>query len=360
MRKVLLFSLSFLVLFAATGAASDDSALERPFLIGPHYPLAYQSTTFEPDRAFNLKAGQTFVQTSFTRLNTYAFSENSDKSNNPTGDPSQFNSTLNQGYSVYFDGEIDRRFFRWYQGLSDGTELQITYRDLRFIAGGLDSQIEGFHKALGIGNQGRDQTARDQLQIYIHDNQTGENILAITEGSDHFQRESMTFGLKFRVRETANEAIALVISSNFSDGYVQGGMNETGTLVQADHKNFNDSNISLLYSSKFTDWTLHAGFSLARVSQSLLPKAPDEMYYFFLGSDITLGDHSHFLLQALEYTSPFPEDNVSTISADIREVSTGFRWIFGPTAFELGLIENQSQGPQNIDIAYFSNFMLSF
>jgi len=358
--KVLLLSLSFVVFFASLGTAKDEGALERPFLIGPHYPLAYQSTTFEPDRAFNLKSGQSFVQTSFTRLNTYAFSSTSDKAGNPSGDPSKFNSTLNQGYSVYFDGEIDRRFFRWYQGLSDGTELQITYRDLRFIPGKLDSQIEGFHKTLGIGNQGRDQTDRDQLQIYIHDNQTGENIVAITNGSDNFQRESMTLGLKFKVRETANEAIALVISSNFNDGYVQGGLNETGTLSKSAPKNFNDTNYALLYSSKFNSWALHAGFSLARVSQSLLPKAPDEMYYFFLGADVTLGEHSHFLMQALEYTSPFPEDNISTISADVREVSTGIRWIFGPTALELGLIENQSQGPQNIDIAYFSNFMLSF
>jgi len=358
--KTLLLILGFLVTFVPIGSAKNEDLLERPFLVGPHYPLAYQSTTFEPDRAFNLKSGQTFIQTSYTRLNTYGFSTNSDKAGNPAGDGSKFNPTNNQGYSVYFDGEIDRRFLRWYQGLSDGLELQLTYRALRFIPGKLDSQIEGFHKTLGIGNQGRDLTPRDRLEIYIHDNQTGQNIFTITTGSDKFQRESMTLGFKFRIRETANEAVSLVVSSNFNDAFVEGGMNESPEMLPHTNRNFNDLNYSLLYSSLFNTWALHAGFSLAKVSQSLLPKAPKEMYYFFLGTDFKLGEYSHFLLQALEYTSPFPEDNVSTISADVREVSTGLRWIFGPTALELGLIENQSQGPQNIDIAFFSNFMFSF
>ncbi len=359
MKSLVLALLGF-ALFVPQGFCATPEALDRPFLIGPGYPLVFRSTTFEPDRAFNLKPGEDFVQVSYTRLNTYVYSTNSQKAGNPAGDASTFNDTNNQGYSVYFDGEIDRRFLRWYHGFSENLELQLTYRDLRFIPGTLDAQIESFHKSLGLDNQGRDQATRDQLAIYIYDNQTKKIIFQITQEERNFQRESMTLGFKFNIRKTANEAIALVVSSNFNDAFIENGVNESPNKPTFEKRNFNDANYSLLYSGKFDSWALHSGFSLAKIGPSLLPRSPQEMYYFFLGFDKTLGEHTHALIQALEYTSPFPEDNTSTISADVREVSTGLRWILGPTAFELGLIENQSQGPQNIDIAFFSNFMFTF
>lgn len=356
----LLWSLGLALFVVPAWAQTDRSALERPFLVGPHYPLAYRTTTFEPDRAFNLKSGQSMVQLSYTRLNSYVFSDNNDKADNPEGDASVFHATDDQGYSVYFDGEIDRRFFRWYYGLSDGLELQLTYRDLRFIPGNLDSQIEGFHRGLGIGNQGRDQTERDQLEIYLFDNRTGELVFVLTEGNEAFQRESMTLGLKFALRQTASEAIAFTVSSNFGDGLLDQELNEVDNPDEEEHRNFDDLNYSLLYSSKFTDFSLHGGFSLAQISHSTLSNGPSEMYYFFLGGDWAISENWHGLIQALEYTSPFPPDNSSSISADVREVTLGLRIFMGPTALELGFIENQSQGPQNIDIAFFSNFMFSF
>jgi len=335
--------------------------MHRPFLVGPQYPFLFRSTVFEPDTAFTLTDGQVFSQLSFTNLNTYVYSASSDVANNPDGDPSKFDSSDTSGYSIYFDGEIDRRYFRWYWGWTDNIEIQLTYRDIRFIRGNMDSTVEGFHDSFNLGNQGREQTGQDELAIYIHDNETGENIFALTQPNDKFHQESLTLGVKINLRETSNEAISLIFSSNYGDRYIERDVNELEIEYQDDFKNFNDFNYGLLYSSFFGDWMLHASFSIAKVGHAMFPKSPDELYYFFLGAGWQMSANTDFILQALEYSSPFPKDNTSTIAADAREVTMGMRWYMGDQfAWELGLTENQSQGPQNIDILFFSSLSTSF
>ncbi len=328
-------------------------------MLGPQYPLFFMVTSFEPNTAFLLEEGQMFFSTSYTLLNTYVYSSNSDKNDNPSGVADQFDESDSDGYSVYFDAELDRRFFKFYYGYSDNIELQFTYRDFRFFPGNLDTTIENFHKNLQIGNQGRENTERDLLEIYIYDNETNENVFIITEGSSTFKQESMTLGVKLLIRQTNNEAVSFTITSNFGDYYIERGINEsTSDTEQPDHKNFNDSNVTLRYSSIFTNWTLHAAFSVSFVGKSLFEKSPKELYYFFLGANYHISPNWDCIIQTLEYSSPFPKDSTSTIAADIREITTGLRWYLGKqTAIEIGLTENQSQGAQNIDIAFFSNIM---
>ncbi|MDX2470762.1 MAG: DUF3187 family protein [SAR324 cluster bacterium] len=354
MKKIIL-TLLWLLLPSLAFARGNES-LNRPFLVGPQYPLLFMSTTFEPDTAFPVENGKIYSQISFTNLNTYVFTDNSDKVDNPTGDASQFSESDSSGYSIYIDGEIDRRYFRIYWGWSDSVEIQLTYRDIRFVKGNLDSTIEGFHSTFGIGNQGREQTDQDLLEIYVHDNETGENVLVITQPNDSFHQESMTLGLKFNLRKTSTEAISLIFSSNFGDRYIEREINEVNPDYGSEYKKFNDFNYGLLYSSLFPDWTLHAGFSVAKVGESLLPKSPEEQYYFFLGASWELGSSTDLLIQVLEYSSPFPENNSSAIGSDAREITTGLRWFLADSAtWEMGFTENQSQGPQNVDIVFFSN-----
>lgn len=333
--------------------------LDRPLLVGPQYPFIFLSTTFEPNTAFLLAEGDFFIQGSYTSLNTYVFSGNSAKANDPAGASDSFNPTGSNSYSVYFDGELDRRFLRLFYGFNDNIELQLTYRDIRFFPGTLDTTIENFHKLLSIGNQGRENTERDLLEVFIHDNQNQENVFSLTKSTSAFHQESMTLGIKLSIRDTATEAISFKLSSNFSDYYIEREINELSVDDQPEHSNFNDYNLSFYYTSLFPEWSLYAGFSIANVQSSLLKRSPKEIYYFFLGLNWHLSESWDFLVQTLEYSSPFPRDNVSTISADVREITAGFRLLFSKQfGFDIGLVENQSQGPQNIDIAIFSNFML--
>lgn len=333
--------------------------LDKPFMIGPQYPLMFLSTTFEPDTAFTLNSGDTFFATSYSLLNSFVYSSNSKKADDASQPASEFYKTQSTGYSVYFDGEMDHRFFKFYYGLSDSLELQFSYQDFRFSPGSLDDSIESFHETLGIDNQGRHRTEQDLLEIYIYDNEIEENVFVLSEGMSAFKQQSMTLGLKFLVRKTEQEAISFSLSSNFGDYYIEQELNDaTSDAEDREFRQFNDSNISLRYSSLFSTWSLHAAVSISYVRESLLKKSPNAIYYFFLGANWHISENWDYILQALEYTSPFPKDK-STIGEDIREMTTGLRWfVTENSAWELGFTENQTQGPQNIDIVFFTNLML--
>jgi Protein of unknown function (DUF3187) len=353
------FSILVIIQTALNLFADSRQFLDKPLMLGPQYPLLFMSTSFEPDTAFLIEQGDWFFSSSYTLLNTYVFSSNSMKADDSSAPASSFQSSDSEGYSVYMDGELDRRFFKLHYGFSDNIELQLTYRDFRFFQGSLDASIEGFHETLGIDNQGRDKTDQDLLEIYIHDNETGENVFVITESSSSFHQESVTLGLKINLQETASEAISFSLSSNFGDYYIERDINEsTSDAQRPEHGNFNDYNLTLRYSSLFDAFTIHAAFSMSFVQDSLLEKSPDIIYFFFVGSNWHISDNWDLILQGLEYSSPFPKDK-STINDDIREISTGLRWyLYENTVMEIGLTENQSQGPQNIDIAFFSNLMI--
>jgi len=172
----------------------------------------------------------------------------------------------------------------------------------------------------------------------------------------------MQLGVKYLIRETANEAISVSLASNFSDYYIERGSNEaTSDAATDEHREFNDYNATLRYSSLFQSWTLHVAFSIAFVKNTLLEHSPKEMYYFFVGSNWHISENWDYLFQVLEYSSPFPKDNESSLNEDVREISMGLRWFIGNSfALETGFVENQSQGPQNIDIMFFTGTMFNF
>lgn len=358
MKRLPVYILIFIFLFQGTSQAIDRGLMDRPISMGPQYPLMHLSTVYEPDSAFLLKPGEVYFQTAGMVMNTYVYSSNSNKNDNPDGSADRFDERKS-GYSAYMDAEVDRRFFKTYIGLMEGVEFQLTYRDIRFGGGNLDQDIDKFHNFLGIGSQGRENTDRDQLEIYIYDNKTDKIIWQLTEGRNTFHQESMTLGLKFGLWENSDNAFSLTFSSNFGDSYIENEINE----IEKKHSStsFNDYNVALNYSSKFEEVSFYLAASMSHVKESLLEESPDQIYYYFLGSNFHLDENWDFLMQILNYTSPYPKDDKSNIDDDIREISMALRWIMGANgAFETGFVENQTQGPQNIDITLFWTLMVAF
>jgi hypothetical protein len=348
----------FIIILAQSAIAESRGVLERPLMIGPQYPLIFMSTAFEPDSAFLLPEGEMFFQTSYSITNTWGHSDNAIRDENGIN----FSETDSDGYSLYFDGEIERRFLKFHYGFNDSIEFQYIYREIRLTPGSLDGLVENFHESINVGNAGRESTARDQLEIYIYDNKNNRIVTKLTQPTNDFHQESMQLGLKFLVRETANEAISISLTSNFSDHYIERGMNEATSDAQSEkHVEFNDFMATIRYTSIFPLWTLHVGSSIAFVSDTLLDNSPEELYYFFAASNWHITENWDLLFQVLEYSSPFPNDNRSSLSEDIREITMGLRWLIGSQfALESGFVENQSQGPQNIDIMFFFNTMFNF
>ncbi len=148
-HKIILVSIQLIVL---SGIALADSRhfFDKPLTIGPQYPLIFMSTVFEPNTAFLLEAGEISFQASYTRLNSFVYSGNSDKAGNPSGSADVFYASDSSGYSVYLDGEMDRRILNFSYGYSDNLELQFSYKDFRVFPGSFDSTIENFHGTFGF------------------------------------------------------------------------------------------------------------------------------------------------------------------------------------------------------------------
>ena len=363
MKRLFAFFLLNLVSFSAL-AIPPGHSLDRPIIMGPQFPLLYTSTTYEPDLAFTLKEGESFIETSSVRLNSFAMSANNEFQYNylnyqTVGSKNAFLPTTSTGYSSYFDGEFDRRAFRWYYGWSNDLEIQFVYRELKVSGGTLDSTAENFHSMFNLFNQYRDITDQNLLDIYIYDNETGQLVYQITAPTNGYIQESMSLGLKFLLRETSTEAISFTIKSNFQDYQFERGLNEIAD--SRSHRNFNDSNMSLNYSSYFQNASLHAGISVTSTGNSLLARSPNELYYLFLGINHHYSQNLDWIFQVLQYSSPFPEDNISHASDDVKEVTLGMKWLmFDKLALETGFVENQDHGPSNIDIAFFANLNTSF
>ncbi len=188
MKSKILFLFSIVIFCVNNLSAESRDDLERPLLIGPQYPLVFMSTTFEPDTAFLLKEGSFFFQTSYTLLNTWGYSTNVEN----TSSGVTFIPTDSDGYSVYFDSELDRRFIKLQYGYSDSLELLLVYREIRSLAGTLDSSIENFHSFIHIGNMGRERAEINQFEIYIYDNESDRVVLSLNKTSPSFIQESMT------------------------------------------------------------------------------------------------------------------------------------------------------------------------
>jgi len=346
------------LLLAGTLIAGPREVLERPLMFGPQYPFIFTSTVFEPDTAFLLPNGELFFQTAYSVTNTWGYSVNAKRNENGV----YFTESVSDGYSLYFDGEIERRFVKVHYGFSKSIEFQYAYREIRFTPGSLDVLVENFHDLINIGDAGRSRTETDKLEIYLYDNRNNQVVAKLTQPTNDFHQESMQLGVKFLVKETANEAISLSLASNFSDYYIERGSNEaTSDAYLKKHEEFNDHNLTLRYTSIYPLWTLHVGFSIAFVKNTLLENSPEELYYFFVGTNWHLSENWDYLVQILEYSSPFPKDNTSSLNEDVRELSMGLRWFIGNQfAMEAGFVENQSQGPQNIDIMFFSGLMVNF
>jgi len=109
--------LGFLLSLMLTEAiiAGPGEVLDRPLMFGPQYPLLFISTAYEPDTAFLLPEGELFLQTAYSVANTWGYSANAVRDDNGVS----FKDSDAKGYSVYFDGEFERRVIKLHYGLND-------------------------------------------------------------------------------------------------------------------------------------------------------------------------------------------------------------------------------------------------
>ena len=292
--------------------------------------------------------------------NAFSYTSDATKYNNSNAPPGEFTGESTEGYSVYFDAEISRRIFRTQVGIADGFEFQFVYKDFKISGGGWDSTIETFHENFNLGNQNREYAERDELHIYVRNNETGENEYVITESMLDFRKESITLAFKMSISQDEDSALSLTIASNYGD-YLLKELNEVKKEDETSHNNFDDYVFSLNYSSIFTNWSFYAAYSKAYTKESLLENTSKRINYTFLGVNWHIVQDWDILFQGLHYTSMFPAGSASNIDNSIIELTGGVRAFFtDETVLEFGFSENFTQGAQNTDIAFFSSILMTF
>ena len=359
MKKCILFlMINIIIAYSAIGLTRGN--LDRPLMIGPQYPMMYFTTFFVPDSAFTLSEGDFFFQFTYLENNAYSYTSDAQKYNFSDAPPGEFTGESNKGYSVYIDSEISRRIFRTQIGIAEGLELQFVYRDIKIGSGSWDPTIESFHENFQLGNQNREYAEQGELHIYIRNNETGENEYVITENMQNFRKESITLALKMSISTGAENALSLTIASNYGD-YLLSELNEVKKDDESTHKNFDDYSFALNYSSIFENWSFYAAVSRAFVKNSLFDDTAKRIDYSFLGINWHVAQDWDILIQGLHYSSIYPSGSTSNIDFNIAELTMGLRaFITEETVFEIGFVENITQGAQNTDIAFFSSLLMTF
>lgn len=105
-----------------------------------------------------------------------------------------FTSDENDHHRVSLDGEIYRLTLALRQGVSKRLELGLDIPYIWHSGGRLDSFIDGFHRAFGLPEGGRDQWDRDQLS-YVSVAE-GETLLLMEEPQDGFGDLLVSLGLQ--------------------------------------------------------------------------------------------------------------------------------------------------------------------
>jgi hypothetical protein len=342
-------------------SSTSLDGMHRPVSLGSQYLFTYSRTRFEPDTAYSLKSGEWFVSLAYVQTNSFAYSTNNDKQlNGASGDPAVFISDLSRIYSVYIDTETTERTLKLNYGLSDSLEFQLAFRDLALVPGSLDLTIEDVHRKLNIGNQGRENAETSVLDIYVWDNQEDKYVFFREETSEQFNRLGVSIGFKYTLRETENEALAFKFITSFNDEYAENGMNDATSDSEYVHKNFDDSNISINYTSKFDYLTLHAAYGVTNMDKPIFEKGPTQVKSYFAGAAFHLSENLDIIFQDLYYTSIFPKDS-SHLGDSINELTFAARSFIGDWVYlEFGMIENQTQGPANIDVSLFASLAGQF
>ncbi|MGK0290134.1 MAG: hypothetical protein ACI86H_001589, partial [bacterium] len=344
------------------------------FAVGAQYPLQMMRTRFEPDSGFTLKKGQIYSSFSISHSNSFEFSRNADKARDENGSSSTFNTLVtgvigesddkyyNSGYSIYIDAELLERKAHIRYGLTDHLEIQLTYRDILFSSGTLDGTIEQFHDNFALDNVERNNAKQDQFEIYVWDNETKEYVFKYTVPKSSYQSYAATVGFKYAFFKGDKSAMSLGVNANFNDSYMDLSLNELDSTSDHSsenrtHSNFDDYNISLNYSIKFNAMSFHAAYAVTYMQNAIFKDSPKKITYAFAGVNFHLSESFDFVLQGLIYSSIFPKSSDTEAGNDIQEITLGTRFYLSNWAvLEFGLVENNTQGPQNIDIAYFMSF----
>lgn len=326
-------------------------------MVGAQYPLYNLFAPFTPESAFLLPSGSFTLDIIQNKSNSFEFSQNSEKNYDKTAQPNEFRDDAEGGYSVFLDIESRRTTYRIAIGLADFLEFQFT-RSTASLSNTIemDTFVENFHKNLGLGNYEREQANRGEFHFYIYDNDNNRLILEMSD-PEPFHHILDTYAVKFSLLQGKNHALSAKITSS------RQRIKSEHTADEYESESFQEKNYSLYYSLIFQPLSIHAAASYTVMPTALFPDSPNELYHYFLGVNAHLSESWDFLIQLLQYRSLYPARNEGTtnMADDVLEFTFGVRYLWNENwALDFGAVENVTQGPNNIDIAFISSLSIAY
>ena len=289
--------------------AETKNAGLGPLEMRTQFPVTQQFLSMSPENTATMPEGESQftynVAFANTFINTQAQTKQITRSEAENGitlnDFLDTNGNVVNGFSLYIDVESKRETLQYKKGWTDFIDLTLEIPFVSFGGGVMDSEIEGVHDALGVGNSGeggayRSLSAKNQFDYYVvKDNQT------IYGTSDAFNsiRGETSIGMKWSFSEGSESmpAISLKLSYKFgnsdragSQKYVRSGSSDWGYY--------------LLFSKGYEDWIVYFGDGSTHIGES--NGFSSILQHRFMAMEHRLAETSSIVFQSISQSSIFP------------------------------------------------------
>jgi len=163
-------AVAVVVLALAVSPARADTTLLGPLRIRDMTPFNLLRLDMLPAHGVAAGAGSWAIEADLSYSNTFVMSDNVEKYLTARGrrdalTQADADAIFAMGQDAYyFDGEIGLLDVTAHYAIARHTSVYLTLSAYDFSGGFLDGTIEGFHRAFGLGTDGRDLVARDSFQ----------------------------------------------------------------------------------------------------------------------------------------------------------------------------------------------------
>jgi len=299
-----------------------------PLRVRDQFLLGMGFLAFDPESADVLANGHWQVDLISTVTNSFAKSqtitdrleERADRQG-VTRDFLREAAAANPGKGTfYLDGETYRTAVAIRRGFGHRFQFGITLQGLQLTGGVLDSTIEGFHRAFGLGQAGRLGASRNRYAVFVS-----------SKGHDFYSDSRPSFGLadtvlsaKFALQSQPGHAYLSV------EGLVK---IPTGQHVDLYSSGSSDVGVQALYSRFWAKSCLHASAGVLRLGPSDVLHTPAQTVF----SGMAAYEHGIFntrtsaIAQATFSQTPFRDLDIAELGQLSIQASLGIKCAFGPS-----------------------------
>ena len=337
------------MLVAALRAGAQPLEFEDlgPLRIRDQFALNMGFLALDPDSANILANGRWQLDVTVTGTNSFAKSEAIEEaleartSREPVTREFLESVVAESGQNAfYLDGEFYRTAIALRRGLGSRTQLGVTVQILDFGGDAMDSSIESFHEAFGLGQAGRLGAPRGAITVFISD----EHGSSYTNRNPAAGLGDTTFSLKRGINrpgskwDSAVELVAKAPTGNERDLYSSGSW---------------DAGAQLLASRFFEKSCLHAAAGLVYLGENeRLHTKPQPVLSAMLGYEHAIfNSRNSVIIQSTVSQSPFRDLDLPELAAVSIQASIGVKCMISPeSVLFVALTENLAHFDNTADV----------